>query len=110
MGNVAETATANIFMVRDGQVMTPVPNGTFLDGITRQRVIALLREQGRAVLERTLTLDDFRQADEVFATGNISKVTPVTRFDERHYEVGPVARQVRELYWDWARSALRKAA
>jgi len=103
-GNVAETATANVFLAKDGEVFTPVPNGTFLNGITRQRHIALLRAAGQTVHETTLTLDDFRNADEVFLTGNLTKVSPVTAFDDVNYQVGPVARQAKELYWDWAKS------
>lgn len=102
LGNVAETATANVFMAKDGKVMTPVPNGTFLNGITRQRILGLLREAGYDVQERTLGLDDFREADEIFMTGNISKVTPVTRFDDVEYGPGKVAPHARELYWNWA--------
>lgn len=104
LGNVAETATANVFMVRDGDVFTPVPNGTFLAGITRARHIANLRADGITVHEDVLSFDDFRDADEVFMTGNMSKVTPVTEFDGTSYQVGPVARRARELYWDWALS------
>jgi branched-chain amino acid aminotransferase len=104
LGNVAETATANVFMVRGGEVFTPVPNGTFLAGITRARHIANLRADGHAVHETVLTFDDFRNADEVFMSGNMSKVTPVTAFDGTHYQVGPVTKRVRELYWDWALS------
>jgi len=104
MGNVAESATANVFMVRDGEIFTPVPNGTFLAGITRARHIANLAADGAAVRETVLTFDDFRDADEVFMSGNMSKVTPVTEFDGTHYQVGPVTRRVRALYWDWALS------
>ncbi|KPQ06357.1 MAG: branched-chain amino acid aminotransferase [Rhodobacteraceae bacterium HLUCCA12] len=103
-GNVAESATANVFMVRDGDVFTPIPNGTFLAGITRARHIANLRADGVTVHEAVLTLDDFRRADEVFLTGNLAKVTPVTAFDETAYPIGPIARRARELYWDWAAS------
>lgn len=103
-GNVAESATANVFMVRDGEVFTPIPNGTFLAGITRDRHIRNLRAEGIKVHETVLTLDDFRAADEVFLTGNFSKVTPVVAFDERRYQVGPIARRARQLYWDWAAS------
>lgn len=105
LGNVAETATANVFMVRDGEVFTPVPNGTFLAGITRARHIDNLRKDGMKVHEKVLSFDDFRAADEVFLTGNMSKITPVTAFDERQYQVGPVTRRARALYWDWALSA-----
>jgi branched-chain amino acid aminotransferase len=105
MGNVAETATANVFMVKDGEVFTPIPNGTFLAGITRARHIANLRSDGTTVHETVLTFDDFRNADEVFLSGNMAKVTPVTAFEDQQYQIGPVTRKARELYWDWAASS-----
>ncbi len=101
-GNVAELATANVFMARDGAVFTPVPNGTFLNGITRQRVVKLLRDAGVKVHEITLTIQDFRDADEIFSSGNVSKVVPVIGFDDKKLEYGPLARKARQLYWDWA--------
>lgn len=104
MGNVAETASTNVFMVKDGEVFTPVPNGTFLAGITRARHIDNLRQDGVVVHETVLSFDDFHAADEVFLSGNMSKVTPVTAFDDTQYQVGPIARRARELYWDWAHS------
>lgn len=102
LGNVAETATANIFMVRNGEYLTPVPNGTFLAGITRARTMNLLREAGETVHETTLTLDDFRQADEIFLTGNYSKITPCVQFEERDFNIGPKTTQARDLYMEWA--------
>lgn len=104
MGNVAETASANVFMVRDGVVFTPIPNGTFLAGITRARHMTHLRANGYDVCEAVLTFDDFRTADEVFLSGNMMKVTPVSAFDDRQYNSGPVTQVVREMYWDWAAS------
>ncbi len=104
LGHVAETATANIFMVRDGEVFTPTPNGTFLAGITRARHIENLRADGVTVHEAVLSFDDFHKADEVFMTGNMSKVTPVTALEDTQYQVGPIARRARALYWDWAAS------
>ncbi|MBK5928707.1 branched-chain amino acid aminotransferase [Rhodobaculum claviforme] len=101
-GNVAETASTNVFLVRDGEVFTPVPNGTFLAGLTRARVIGLLRDDGVAVHETTLTVDDFATAEEIFVTGNIAKVMPVARFEARALTSGPVAARARALYWDWA--------
>ena len=109
-GNVAETATSNVFITRDGVVKTPVPNGTFLDGITRQRIIALLRADGAIVEECTLTVEDFLGADEIFSTGNHSKVVPVTGIEGRSLQPGPVAERARELYWDFARGTLKTAA
>ena len=105
VGNVAETATANIFLAKDGVVRTPVPNGTFLNGITRQRVISLLRADGMTVEEKSLSYSDFQQADEIFTSGNYSKVMPVTRIDEHVLQPGPVFRKARELYMDFAHSA-----
>lgn len=101
MGNVAELATANIWLVRDGEVATPVPNGCFLDGITKQRVGRLLADDGYAVRERRVTWNELETADEVFATGNYGKVLPVTRMGARELPTGPVARRARELYWEW---------
>ena len=103
-GNVAETATANIFMVKDGEVLTPIPNGTFLAGITRARHIQNLREYGKKVSETVLTFQDFEEADEVFMTGNMTKIMPVTAFEDKNYQVGSIAKLARELYWDWSRS------
>ena len=102
LGNVAETGTSNVFMVKDGVVMTPAPNGSFLNGITRQRVIALLRQAGVEVRETVLGVGDFLDADEIFSTGNYSKVTPITRIEDRELQPGPVGNKARRLYWDWA--------
>ncbi len=102
LGNVAELATANIFMARDGAVFTPQANGTFLAGVTRRRVIKLLRRAGYTVHEATLCIDDFLSADEIFSTGNYSKVTPINRIEDRDLQPGPIGARARELYWEWA--------
>ena len=102
LGNVAEFGNANVFMAKDGVVYTPVPNGTFLDGITRQRVIALLRGDGATVIETTLRYADFANADEIFSTGNFAKVAPVIRIDDRQLKPGPFYTRARKLYWDFA--------
>ena len=105
LGNVAESATSNLVMVRDGEVFTPVPNGTFLNGITRQRISTLLKADGMTVHETTLRMEDFEQADEVFLTGNATKITPVTQIENKNFQAGPIAKRSRELYWDWAHSS-----
>ncbi|MGA0561162.1 branched-chain amino acid aminotransferase [Ancylobacter sp. VNQ12] len=102
LGNVAELATANIFLARDGVAFTPAPNGTFLSGITRTRSIGLMRKAGVEVVETALRWDDFKNADEVFTTGNYSKVAPITRVEERELQPGPIFRKARKLYWDFA--------
>ncbi len=106
LGNVAETTTSNVFMVKDGVVMTPASNGTFLNGITRQRMIGLLREEGLALEERSMRYEDFLDADEIFISGNYAKTMPVTRIDDRDLQPGPVARKARELYWAFAHDSV----
>ncbi len=102
LGNVAELGNANVFMAKDGIVFTPVPNGSFLNGITRQRIIGLLRESGVTVVEKSLRYADFQDADEIFSSGNFSKAMPVTRIDERALQPGPFFRKARDLYWEFA--------
>jgi len=102
--NVAELATANIWLVKDGVAMTPAWNGTFLNGITKQRVTELLVLDGIDVLETTLTLEDFDDADEIFSTGNYGKVMPCIRYEDRDLQPGPIYRRARELYFDYATS------
>lgn len=108
-GHVAETASTNAFLVSDGVVRTPVPNGTFLAGITRSRVIELLREDGVEVVEEALTVADFAEADEIFLTGNANKVVQVTRFEEREMPSTATAERARRLYWDFAHQTRRAA-
>jgi branched-chain amino acid aminotransferase len=102
LGNVAEFGNANVFMAKDGMVYTPVPNGTFLNGITRQRVIDLLRADGVTVVEKNLRYEDFETADEIFSTGNFAKVGPVVRIDDRQLAPGRFYTRARNLYWDFA--------
>lgn len=104
IGNVAEFAYQNLFMVADGVVQTPATNGTFLNGITRQRVIELLRHNGTPVAERSIAPSELQTADEIFATGNYGKVLPCTRFEDRSLQPGPAYRQARELYFAWAQT------
>ncbi|HEY3799538.1 MAG TPA: branched-chain amino acid aminotransferase [Caulobacteraceae bacterium] len=102
LGNVAELANSNVFMVKDGVVMTPAPNGTFLDGITRRRTIQLLRDAGETVVETSLRYRDFQDADEIFSSGNFAKLSAITRIDQRPLQAGPVFRKAAELYRDFA--------
>jgi branched-chain amino acid aminotransferase len=105
LGNVAELATANVFIAKDGEVLTPLANGSFLNGVTRQRVLKLSAEAGAPAREATLSYADFETADEIFVVGNFGKVTPVSRIDSRHLQPGPAFRRARDLYWQYAHSA-----
>jgi branched-chain amino acid aminotransferase len=102
LGNVAEFGNSNVFMAKDGVVYTPAPNGTFLNGITRQRVIDLLRADGVTVVETILRYPDFENADEIFSSGNFAKVAPVIRIDDHSLQPGPFYSRARKLYWEFA--------
>ena len=108
-GNVAEFAAANLYIVRDGVALTPTWNATFLNGVTRRRVLGLLQECGVEAIETTVSADDVRNADEVFSTGNFAKVQPCTRVEKRELPIGPVTMKARDLYFEWARGTERIA-
>src|SRR3546814_2717953 len=101
LGNVAELATANLWIAKDGVAVTPAPNGTFLNGITKQRAMQLLTAAGIEVRETRLTWQDVLEADEVFSTGNYGKVLPVTQVEDRNLQPGPIYATAREAYWTW---------
>src|SRR5205085_8454155 len=82
LGNVAELATANVFFAKDGVVYTPAANGTFLSGITRSRVIKLLRDGGIPVIETALRYPNFGNADDNFSPSTNPKVHPVQRIGD----------------------------
>lgn len=105
LGNVCETGTSNIFYVKDGQVFTPAASGSFLAGITRARVMHLLEEAGHPVIEKTTSVQELLEADEIFSTGNHSKVVPIIKIEDRTLPSGPVAQKARDLYWAWAKSS-----
>lgn len=106
-GDVAEFANANLFMVKDGVVHTPALNGTFLNGITRQRVIDLLRDNGKKVVERKIKYGEIIDADELFSSGNWAKVQTCARFENHYFQPGPTFRAAHELYWNFAKSGRR---
>jgi len=110
IGNVAELTAQNVMIVKDGVVHTPVPNGTFLNGITRQRVIGLLREAAIEVRERTIRPAELLDADEIFSTGNHGKVVPCVRYESRTLEAGPMYHKARALYWAFAHATTAQPA
>jgi branched-chain amino acid aminotransferase len=103
-GNVAEFATANLFYVKDGGVFTPQLNGTFLNGVTRRRIIQLLRDEGEEVIEKNVTYAEVMDADEIFSSGNYSKVSPLLKLEDRDLQAGPIAKKALSLYMDYAAS------
>ena len=96
-GRLAESTGANIFLVINGELHTPTPD-CFLDGITRRTVIDLASKRGIEVIERTIMLDDFAKADEVFLTGTAAEVTPVSEIDRYHFQPGEICRHMMDDY------------
>ena len=100
-GLVSEGSGQNIFLVRDGTVLTPRLDGTMLQGITRDCVIRLAQVLGIPVREQDVPRELLYQADEVFFTGTASEITPVRSIDRIPVgdgEVGPVTRTLQEEY------------
>ncbi|MFG2194556.1 branched-chain amino acid aminotransferase [Streptomyces sp. NPDC048639] len=103
-GYVAEATGANLFLVVDGALHTPIAD-TFLNGITRQTVIALARESGIAVHERRIQPEELARADEVFLTGTAYEVQPVRAVDDRPYGVGRTTTALADAYRRLVRAA-----
>jgi branched-chain amino acid aminotransferase len=100
-GFVAEASGENLFIVADGVVKTP-PLTSVLPGITRATIMALLADQGRAVVEERFTRDAVYIADEAFFTGTAAEVTPVRELDDRRIgtgKPGPVTQAMQEAYF-----------
>lgn len=104
-GSLCEAATSNLFLVRNGGILTPSTASGCLPGITRAVVITLAAEIGIPCEQRDLTRDDLFSADELFLTSSIRGVMGVSRFDDREFPPGPVTRVLREA---WTKAILRK--
>ena len=100
--NIVEFGSANLFIVKSDRIITPEWNKTFLNGITKQRVIALLKEEDIDVLETKVSEEDLLSANEVFSTGNFGKVLPVRKINQVEYEVGLVCKKAISLYQKYA--------
>ena len=96
-GYLGECSGANLFLVMDGELHTPKAD-RFLNGITRQTVIAIAKDKRIAVHERRIKPEELENADEVFVTGSAAEVTPVTKIDNRTYEIGAVTQILRTEY------------
>lgn len=108
-GYVAEATGANIFVIKDGAIKTPIPD-CFLNGLTRQTVIQLAKDLKLPIEEARITPEELRKADEIFLTGTAAEVTAVGKIDDVEYKVGPVTRQLRQTYEDLVRTKKAQAA
>lgn len=102
-GYVAEGSAENFFLVRNGKIYTPDLTSA-LEGITRETVITIAREQGLEVIEKRITRDEVYVADEAFFTGTAAEVTPIAELDRRtigNGERGPITAKLQSLYFDY---------
>ena len=102
-GYVAEATGANIFFVKDGAVHTPKPDA-FLNGITRQTVIDLLKKKGISVIERHIMPDELEGFEQCWLTGTAAEVTPVGQIGDYTFEVGALTKEISESYDKLVRS------
>jgi branched-chain amino acid aminotransferase len=102
-GFVADGPGENIFVVKDGIIVTPPLSTSILPGITRESVIEIGRELGYDVEEHSLIRTDLYLADEVFMTGTAAEVTPVRAVDDHEIGVGPVTLELQKVYLDAVR-------
>jgi len=111
-GHICEGSAENIFVVRNGAVMTPPITDNILEGITRQTVMTLLRDKlGMNVVERSIDRSEVYLAQEMFFTGTGAQITAVTRVDYRAIgagQMGPVTKKLREVFFDTVRSREEK--
>ncbi|WP_323783783.1 branched-chain amino acid aminotransferase [Thalassovita sp.] len=102
-GYVAEATGANIFFVKNGEVHTPKPD-CFLNGITRQTVIGMLKERGITVTERHIMPEELESFEQCWLTGTAAEVTPVGQIGDYRFEVGALTRDISESYEKMVRS------
>ncbi len=101
-GNVAEGSGENIFMVKEGVLYTPTLAAS-LNGITRNTIITLAKEQGYDVVETTMKIEQLYDADEVFFTGSAAEVTPIREIDDSiigNGSRGPITEKLQTMYFD----------
>jgi branched-chain amino acid aminotransferase len=102
-GYVSEGSGENIFIVKKGRLVTPPLASSILEGITRDTVLTLAREEGIPVSEDRITRDELYLADEAFLTGTAAEVTPIREVDDRALgdgKVGPIAKRLQARYFD----------
>jgi branched-chain amino acid aminotransferase len=105
-GFIAEGTGANIFLIQDGKLHTPTPD-CFLNGITRQTVIALAEKRQIPVVERHIGPDELANTQEVFVTGTAAEVTPVGSIDGHTFTVGRISQTLMDDYASYVRTPPR---
>jgi branched-chain amino acid aminotransferase len=95
-GNVCEGSGENVFLVRDGEISTPPPTASILDGITRRSVIQIAADLGFKVVERDIARGELYQADELFFTGTATEIAPIREVDD--HRLGPTGEITRAIH------------
>ena len=109
MQSFEREATTNIMVIKDGVLHTPLPD-CFLDGITRQTVIALARSRGYEVVERAIMPEELAGTQEVFITGTAVEVTPVSEIDAHRFTPGEITKNLMTDYADLVNGRLSEAS
>ena len=102
-GNVSEAPGENIFIVREGQLITPSLNSSALEGITRDAIIKIGRDLDMDVIERDITRSELLMSDEIFLTGTAAEITPIITMDSKKVgngKVGDITKKMMEEYLD----------
>ncbi len=111
-GHVAEGSAENIFMLRDGVLITPPVTDNVLEGITRRTIMTLVRDElGMEVVERSIDRSELYICDELFFCGTGVQIAAITKIDHRPIgtgQMGPVAGDLRDLYFDVVRGKVAK--
>lgn len=105
-GHIAEASGENLFMVRRGVIKTPPLSSSILEGITRDTVIKLAKQQGLEVQETCITRDELYVAEEVFLTGTAAEITPVREIDDRKVgtgKAGAVTQKIQAAFFEAAK-------
>jgi branched-chain amino acid aminotransferase len=103
LGHVSEGTGQNLFMVRNGEILTPPLIDGPLPGITRESIIQVARDLGMTLTEISLTRADLYAAEELFLTGSATEVVPICEIDGRRFECGPITQTLQQRYSDICR-------
>ena len=103
LGNISEAPGENIFIIRDGKLLTPPPSSSALEGITKNSVVTIAEDLGYQIVEREIPRTEIYFADEVFLTGTAAEISPVISIDGKRVgdgKVGKITENIRKIYSD----------
>lgn len=110
-GYVSEGSAENIFIVRNGKLITPPVNDDILEGITRTAIMQIAKDNDIPVVERSISRTELYVADEVFFCGTGAQISPVIEIDHKKIgdgEVGPITKRIKDIYFDAVRGKVER--